>query len=188
MFFCRSIVLCSTLCHLHHFCIRFNRSFYSILAAGGTNTDRCEETQCAGTCGHYRDNQSDSSSLLIILIHSRYPFVHCHKPDGYKILKSILNSQTSHFTRNILHAVAIIKNANGAASSRGRYFEFSSANAENSLVPLPARPSESVPTMHFLMIRQPKSPLMRSLPQRKRGLPHPLRRPPLPYFVHCPFI
>ena len=45
--------------------------------------------------------------------------------------------------------VIIINNAIGVASSRGRYFEFSSANAENSLVPLPTGQSGSVPTMHI---------------------------------------
>ena len=32
-------------------------------------------------------------------------------------------------------------------------FKFSSVSAENLLVPLPARPSGSVPTMHFFMMR-----------------------------------
>ncbi len=43
----------------------------------------------------------------------------------------------------------IIYNAIVAASYRGRYFEFSSANAENSLVPLPARRERKRPDDAF---------------------------------------
>ena len=72
---------------------------------------------------------------------------------GFAVIPGIILS-ISNFPLPIYNTVDIIKNAIGAASSSGRYFKFSSVSAENLLVPLPARPSESVPTMHYLMIRQ----------------------------------
>ena len=71
---------------------------------------------------------------------------------GFAVIPGIILS-ISNFPLHIYNTVDIIKNAIGAASSSGRYFKFSSVSDENLLVPLPARPSESVPTMHFFMMR-----------------------------------
>ena len=83
----------------------------------------------------------------------------------------------------------IIKNAIGWASSSGRYFKNSSLSDEFLLVPLPARPSGSVPTMHFLMMR-----LSSTIPCGKYTIPTsfshraPTSSPPLsapnPYSPH----
>ena len=93
-------------------------------------------------------------------------------------------SMTSPFPtiRSSMHAI-------GAASSSGRYFKNSSFSDEFLLVPLPARPSESVPTMHFFMMR-----LSSTIPCGKYKLPTsfshraPTSSPPLsapnPYSPH----
>ena len=49
--------------------------------------------------------------------------------------------------------VDIIKNANGGRRRAAGTLNFQANGAENLLVPLPARPSESVPTVHFFMMR-----------------------------------
>ena len=67
--------------------------------------------------------------LLMLLSCSLYPITQ--------------TSPTVFFSRN--HIILPI----GVASSSGRYFKFSSVSAENLLVPLPARPSESVPPMQY---------------------------------------
>ena len=69
-------------------------------------------------------------------------------PVQYFCISALLKLPTPYLSLS-----RIIKNAIDRASSSGRYFKNSSFSDEFLLVPLPARPSGSVPTMHFFMMR-----------------------------------
>ena len=78
--------------------------------------------------------------LFFLFIAGTLSFFVCHHS-----VASIITNNELKFPARLLTASRNRNNCLSRASSSGRYFKFSSVSAENLLVPLPARPSGSVP-------------------------------------------